>query len=71
MHGETYWQSETEKCHRMNLNRNIPMLKFLDGTHSATETGHRLFVACTDDYLGLQFRREIRPPSGHFGGERV
>ncbi|MDR0693163.1 MAG: aminotransferase class I/II-fold pyridoxal phosphate-dependent enzyme [Puniceicoccales bacterium] len=59
MPGETYWQSEIEKCHRINLTRNIPVLKFLDATHGVTETGHRLFVACTNDYLGLRFHPEV------------
>ncbi|MDR2432533.1 MAG: aminotransferase class I/II-fold pyridoxal phosphate-dependent enzyme [Puniceicoccales bacterium] len=59
MHGETYWRSEIEKYHRMNLTRNIPMLKFLDTTHGIAEVGHRLFVACTNDYLGLRFHPEV------------
>ncbi|MDR2628436.1 MAG: aminotransferase class I/II-fold pyridoxal phosphate-dependent enzyme [Puniceicoccales bacterium] len=59
MHGKTYWQSEIEKYHRMNLTRNISMLKFLDATHGVTEVGHRLFVVCTNDYLGLRFHPEV------------
>ncbi|MDR1173769.1 MAG: aminotransferase class I/II-fold pyridoxal phosphate-dependent enzyme [Puniceicoccales bacterium] len=59
MHRQAYWQSEIEKCHRMHLTRNIPMLKFLDGTHGVTEIGHRLFVVCTNDYLGLRFHPEV------------
>ncbi|MDR2776842.1 MAG: aminotransferase class I/II-fold pyridoxal phosphate-dependent enzyme [Puniceicoccales bacterium] len=59
MHGQTYWQSEIEKYHRMNLTRNVPVLRFLDATHGTTETGHRLFVACTNDYLGLRFHPEV------------
>jgi 8-amino-7-oxononanoate synthase len=59
MHGQTYWQSEIEKCHLMNLTRNIPVLRFLDVTHGVTEVGHGLFVACTNDYLGLRFHPEV------------
>ncbi|MDR1233223.1 MAG: aminotransferase class I/II-fold pyridoxal phosphate-dependent enzyme [Puniceicoccales bacterium] len=59
MHRQAYWQSEIEKYHRMHLTRNIPMLKFLDATHGVTEIGHRLFVACTNDYLGLRFHPEV------------
>ncbi|MDR1890950.1 MAG: aminotransferase class I/II-fold pyridoxal phosphate-dependent enzyme [Puniceicoccales bacterium] len=59
MNAETYWQTEIEKCHHLGLTRNVPMLKFLDATHSVTEIGHELFVVCSNDYLGLRFHPEV------------
>ncbi|MDR2779146.1 MAG: aminotransferase class I/II-fold pyridoxal phosphate-dependent enzyme [Puniceicoccales bacterium] len=59
MDAEKYWHREIEQCQHMCLTRNTSAIKFFDATHGTTETGHKLFMVCTNDYLGLRFHPEV------------
>ncbi|MDR2341300.1 MAG: aminotransferase class I/II-fold pyridoxal phosphate-dependent enzyme [Puniceicoccales bacterium] len=41
------------------LIRSLHDLEFCDACHAVDGTGHRLFIACSNDYLGLRFHADV------------
>jgi 8-amino-7-oxononanoate synthase len=56
---EYSWKNHLRQCAEAGLERRLCPLQHSDGTHGIDADGRRIFIACSNDYLGLRFHPAV------------